>query len=313
MKIVFFGSDNFSLIIIASLIHTSHTTSAIVTTPDAKKGRGQHLSASPLKICAREHDIPCLQPDNLSDAEVLSVLKDLRADLFFIVSYGKILPSEVLCLPRLYCITIHPSLLPKYRGPSPIPYTLLHGDTETGFSVIKLSEKVDSGDIIYQETIAIDTMINAHELSNTIALYAAGKLRDILEMIERGTVRFRPQDERNASYAPFLKKEDGLLDWNTSSEKVHNRIRALIPWPCAYTYFRHKMLKIYKSHPSRTIKEIHPEQPGIIVEINKQGWMTVKTHDASLRLLEVQYEGKKRMNAYEWAKGQRVKEGEKLG
>ena len=313
MKIVFFGSDHFSRIIVAACRGTSHTIQAIVTTPDTKKGRGQQESEALLKMYAREHALTFFQPDDLKDPRILSSLNDLGADIFLVVSYGKILPHDMLVLPRLYCINIHPSLLPKYRGPSPVPYTLLYGDTKTGFTVITLNEKVDSGDILYQEAMSIDTMINAYELTLRIARSAGEKIGAILDMIDEGTVSREPQDERKASYVPLLKKQDGLLDWNTRTEQLHNTIRALVPWPSAYTSFNNKMLKIYQSSPVENIHARQTAQPGTIVEINKDGWLTVKTQDGYLRIHDVHYAGKKRMSAYEWVQGQRLKEGDTIG
>ncbi len=314
MKIVFFGSDNFSLVIAASIINKSHTIEAIVTGPDIKKGRGQQPYESLLKEFSRESNILCMQPDVLSGDEVLSGLKKFDSVLFLIVSYGRILPPDILHIPKFYCINIHPSLLPKYRGPSPVPYTLLNGDTETGFTIIKLNEKVDCGDIIYQEKITIDNGINSMELIEKIAQCAGRRLGDVLDDIESGKVRLTKQDEASASYAPFLEKKDGLIDWNTSCDEVHNKIRALIPWPSAYTYYNGKMLKIYKSICLKEkIEDVNKSNAGTVVEINKQGWITVKVKDGFIRLLDVQYEGKRRMNAHQWAIGQRLEKGEGLG
>ncbi|MBU1863189.1 MAG: methionyl-tRNA formyltransferase [Candidatus Omnitrophica bacterium] len=313
MKIVYFGSDNFSRCILEAVLNTDHTVSAIVTTPDRKKGRGQCALRAPLKHIAQEKSIPCLQPEVLSSAETVAFLASLGADLFMIVSYGKILPEAVLDIPRLYALNIHPSLLPKYRGPSPINYTLLNGERESGFTVIKLNTRIDSGDIIFQKKVAIDDTINAYELMEMIASMAAQEIDTLLTMVEDGTAPLMTQDEGGVSYAPLLKKEDGHIDWNKPAQDIHNMIRAFVPWPSAYTFLKGKRLTVHRSVVDQDRKIDDGNKAGTIVAIHKDGWVRVTTRDGYLNLHEVQMEGKKRMNAFEWTKGQRISVGDTLG
>lgn len=313
MKIIYFGSDRFARIILERILTSVHTVSAVVTAPPAKKGRGRHCSETPVAVFASEHSIPRLMPQSLKDPAFHTALSAHAADLFVVVSYGKILPSSLLGIPALYAINIHPSLLPKYRGPSPINHALLNGDTMTGISVIRLNEKIDSGDIFFQETIPIDAEVNAEELTIRLAEAAADRIEEVLDMCARGAVRFIPQDESTRSYAPLLKKEDGCIDWQAQAEVIHNRIRALVPWPSAYTYYKEKLLKLYRSAPVVAEQPESASPAGTVVALSPQGWFDVQTGRGILRVFSVQYEGKKRMSGFDWANGQRLKVGVSLG
>jgi len=309
VKIVYFGSDQFSETILARIFDLPHTISAIVTAPDAKKGRGQHSASTPVALFARSHEIPCLQPLCLKDESFIDELSACAADLFVVVSYGKILPAQLLNIPRLYAINVHPSLLPKYRGPSPINYTVLNGDTETGISVIRLNETIDGGDIFVQEKLTIDSSINAEELERVLADAASEYIETAISLCETDSGEFIPQDEATRSYAPLLKKEDGLIDWKNEACVIHNQIRALIPWPSAYTHFQGKLLKFYRSECLSGTGAHEHALPGCIVSISHEGCIDVQTGSGIIRLFEVQYEGKRRMSAFDWCNGQHIKEG----
>lgn len=313
MKIIFFGSDHFAEIILKAL-HTSKcgTLLAVITTPDAKQGRGQHVASPPVKVYAQKMNLPCLQPPKLKNPDFLATLANFSADIFFVVSYGKILPREVLQIPKYYSINIHPSLLPKYRGPSPINYALLNGDSETGFSVIKLNEKIDGGDLFYQERLLIDSRINAVELTELLAHAAAMHIAEIISACESSSVTFSPQDDSVSSYAGLLKKSDGIIDWSRSATSIHNKVRALLPWPTAFASYKGKMLKLYSTDVVSDCDETQVYSPGTIVAIHKSGGMDVATNAGIIRVFELQYEGKKRMRAFDWCNGQRVSVGEAL-
>jgi methionyl-tRNA formyltransferase len=315
VKIIYFGSDRFARIILERILKTPHTLSAVVTAPPAKQGRGRQSAETPVSIFASEESLPRLMPQSLKDPAFHTELSSFCADLFVVVSYGKILPAALLAIPALYAINIHPSLLPKYRGPSPINHALLNGDSMTGISVIRLNEKIDSGDIFFQESIPLDTEVNAEELTISLAEAAALRIEEILGMCERGEVTFIAQDESTRSYAPLLKKEDGRIDWEASAEAIHNRIRALVPWPSAYTYYKGKSLKLHRSTRAGTEDPVggDPDSAGTIIALSPKGWFEVQTGGGILRVCTVQYEGKKRMSGFDWCNGQRLKVGDCLG
>ena len=310
MKVVYFGSDNFSADILNSLFDSEHVLVGIVTTPDVKKGRGQFLAKSPLKKIAEEKNIVCMQPVDLCEPLFLAELRDLNADIFVVVSYGKILPKVILGLPGFSCINVHPSLLPKYRGPSPVNYTLLNGDKYAGVTFIKLNEEIDAGDIYFQEEILIDYDINAEELLFKLGEIAGGHLAEILTAIENDSVHAVSQDNSTKSYAPLLTKNMGRINWSLSAVEIHNRVRALVPWPVAFSYFSDKYVKIYHSAADDKLNISDDITPGTIVDVSKENGIGIKCGKGVLYLIEIQMEGKKRMKAFDWANGRHLQKGE---
>jgi len=245
MKIVFFGTAEFGINSLESLIKSGHRIQAVVTQPDRKRGRGQKLQPSPIKLLAGQYRLPLYQPSR--PADITSDLKRLEANLFVVVSYGCILPKQILEIPELGCINLHPSLLPKYRGAAPINWALISGEKRTGLTIIRMDEKMDSGEIILQETVEINPDDDAVSLSEKLSLGGGKLLLEAVQLIEEGKAKFLPQDKAEATYAPKLKKEDGLIDWGKSASVVHNQVRGTIPWPGTYTHIKGKTLKIWKT------------------------------------------------------------------
>lgn len=282
---------------------------AAVTQVDRPKGRGLKVSSSPVKQWAIKNGISVLQPEKLKDEEVIAEFKKLAPDYIVVASYGKILPPRVLEIPAKLPLNVHPSLLPKYRGPAPVPWTLINGEKVTGVTIFEMDEGMDTGRILYQEKIEIKENENAEELLKKLSVLGASALIKTIEGLENGTIAPKEQEHAHATYAPMLKKEDGLIRWEITAEEIHNRIRGMNPWPGCYTYLDGKLLKVWSS---RFVSENYSEEPGTVVEI-KNGEILVQTGRGVLCILELQLEGRKRMNSKEFLLGHRIKKGVKLG
>jgi methionyl-tRNA formyltransferase len=310
MKIVFFGTSDFAAQVLQSLLSGKHNISAVVTAVDKKKGRGQKIGASPVKVLAQKKKLAVLQPEDLRDSEFLRVLKDARADLFVLCAYGKILTKEVLGIPAKYAINLHTSLLPAYRGAAPINRAIINGERETGVTIFKMDKGMDTGEIILQAKTTISASDTAASLAGRLAGIGAEALLKAIGLIECGKVKFTAQDEARASLAPKLKKEEGLIDWQSPALDIHNRIRGLQPWPGAFTWFRDRRLKIWQS---RVVKGPSQAGAGTVADVRPKEGILVQAGRNKLLLISLQPEGKKRMSASEFISGHNIKAGETLG
>jgi len=310
MKIAFFGTSSFALPAITALSSSKHKILSVVTAPDKRKGRGQTLSFSPVKMFAQKKGLALSQPTNLQDAKFVQLLKNEPADLFVVCAYGKLLTAEVLRIPKIYAINLHASLLPKYRGAAPVNWALIRGENQTGVTVFKMDERMDEGEIILQEKTDISAQDTAVSLAEKLATIGANAVLEALDLIERGNAAFAVQDETQASVAPKLKKADGLLDWQNSALEIHNRIRGLQPWPGAFTYLEGKLLKIWASQVIQGKKDA---EAGEITQVDEKRGILVQTGRDKLLLTILQLEGKKKMSSPEFILGHRIKAGEKLG
>lgn len=319
MNIVFFGSSDFSLPALKTLLNTTHQILCVVTQADRPSGRGLHLSSTVIKTIASKSNLKIYQPQNINSPETMQFLKGLNVDLFVVIAYGQILSSEVLAIPRIFCINIHASNLPKYRGAAPINWAIMNGEKTTAVSIIKMTEYMDAGPIIIQKSIEIkddDTYITlAERLSRT----ASDLLVVTLKLIEEDDYKLTTQDERLVSFAPQLKKKDGLILWEKSAEEIHNLIRGLLGWPGAFTYYNGKLLKIYKSAIYTCIntysKEIPVKDvplPGEIIRVSRDG-IVVACKKGNLIIKELQLEAKRKMTAADFIAGNKILLGEVLG
>ncbi|NQT32910.1 MAG: methionyl-tRNA formyltransferase [Candidatus Omnitrophica bacterium] len=310
MRIVFFGTGKFGLPSLKKLLESDHEIVAVVTQPDRKKGRGWNIQASPVKAFI-EQAAPAagvLQPVKASDRSFISSLRERDTDLFVVIDYGQILSREVLDIPKKYCINLHPSLLPKYRGASPVNWTVINGESETGNTVIKIDERMDAGEVIMQEKLTVAKEDDAEVLLDKLSLKGVELLIKALEEIESGTESFSPQDESAASYAPKLKKEDGQIDWSLTSSRIICKTKGLKPWPVAFTYLEGKTLKILEAEDANNITEALA--PGTICDKNE---FIVKTGDGAIKINKLQMEGKRVMPSSEFLKGYRTGKGIVLG
>lgn len=250
MKIVFFGTANVALPILEKL-HQHHEIVAVVTTPDKKTGREQSVTESPVSVLANEMELKVLKPERVkNNQEFLSELKNLGADIFIVVAYGKILPSDIINLPAHKTLNVHFSLLPKYRGASPLQAALLNGDTETGTTIIQIDEQLDHGPVVAQEKFPIDADDNFITLSEKLAAVSAKLLFNTLFDYSEGKLELQTQDESQASVTKIISKEDGKIDWNKSAQQIYNQFRAYYPWPGIWAAWNGKLLKIADCIPS---------------------------------------------------------------
>jgi methionyl-tRNA formyltransferase len=264
MKIIFFGTSEFGAVILEKLIKNGYRPILVVTAPDKPAGRKQILSSPPVKITAQNYNIPVFQPENVGNLKLK--IKNLMPDLIIAAAYGQIIPQKIVELPGQGSLNVHPSLLPKYRGPSPIQTAILNGDKETGATIIMMTPRIDAGPILAQKKTIIGANETAKELQNRLANLAGELLIDVLPDWTAGRIKLRAQEEKKATYTKILKKEDGEIDWKKTPEEIERQIRAFYPWPGSYTIIDNKRIKILKAQigkkqkkPCLAIKELQVE------------------------------------------------------
>ena len=305
MNIVFFGSSSFSIPVLERLIHSKHSVIQIVTTPDQKKGRGQKVQPSLIKTFAEAKSIPVLAPKKLKEPEIVKAIQSLVPDILVAASYGKLIPPSIFKLPKVAALNVHPSLLPRHRGASPIQQALLEGDAKTGVSIAEITAELDSGDIFAQVTVEIQPHENAQELSDRLAVLASNLIVSVVDQFSWNKVTRSPQDNSKATYAKKIDKDFGRIHWNQPANKIHNQIRACVPWPSAFTFLAGKRLKVLEAE---LLRQIQTAPPGKISGIRHEG-IEVQTQSGTLLIKRVQLEGRNEMSAYDFAMGQRLKTG----
>lgn len=305
MKIVFFGSDDFAAVHLNALFDSTHEVVGCVTQPDKPKGRGMKVIVSPIKSCALDHNVEVLQPIDLRDEPFLDQLKSFRADLFIVIAYGRFLPQEVLDIPALDTINVHGSLLPKYRGAAPINWVVINGGSKSGLSIIKVIKQMDAGDIVAEKLIKIDSTDTSQTLRLKMMDVGPKFLVGTLKNIKENLVKANIQNEEKVSLAPKLTKELGRIDWKKSSDEIHNLIRGLLPWPCAYTHYKGKTLKIKRS---QVVECDRMCPPGEVIEIQKDGFV-VHTGEKGLLVQVVHLEASKEMEARAFIAGHHLEVG----
>ncbi|MES1023424.1 methionyl-tRNA formyltransferase [Gloeocapsa sp. BRSZ] len=328
MKVVFFGTPDFAVPTLKKLLqYPAIEVSAVVTQPDKRRGRGNQLSASPVKSLALQHNIPVWQPQRIKkDAEILAQLQKLSVDVFVVVAYGQILSQEILDIPRRGCINVHGSILPKYRGAAPIQWCLYHGEAETGITTMLMDAGMDTGAMLLKAYTPIQLLDNAQDLAQRLAEIGADLLTETLFKWERQEIQPIPQDDSQATYAPLIKKHDYLLDWSKSAIALHNQVRGF--FPNCVTHFRDESLKIIATVPlgaaywsllpefsflEHTLSSLStPAVTGEVVSIAKGIGPIVQTGEGLLLLQQVQLAGKRPQSGWDFANGSRLTVGEKL-
>ena len=310
MRIIFFGSDDFAGTHLRELIHSRHEVLCCVTQPDRPKGRGLKVAELPIKQLAVEQNIPVYQPEALQAKDFIEHMQKLQSDIFVVVAFGKILPEEILNIPKLFCVNVHGSLLPKYRGASPIHWAVLSGDEKTGVTIIKMNAIMDAGDIIAQAELNIDEHITAVELRQKMSFLGAELLVRTLNDIEQGNYTLTKQMLDQVTYAPKLTKELGHIHWEQPAREIHNLVRGLQPWPGAYTYIQGKAVKILET----AVVDLEEKsfQNGEITKIDKEGFV-VAASKCGLLIKKIHPESAKPMHAKSFAVGHRLSIGTKLG
>lgn len=306
MKIIFFGSDDFAAENLQRLLAEGFSVAACVTQPDRPAGRGLKVIFSPIKVIAQEHKIPVFQPDDLKDAKFLDALRSFQADLFIVIAYGKILPSAVLDIPKIFCVNVHGSLLPKYRGAAPVNWAIIKGEKETGFSLIRMNTKMDAGEIIVQEKMNIGPDETSQTLRERMAKQSAICLCRTIKDIADGKFSLTKQDEKAVTLAPKLTKELGQIDWQKPAGEIHNLVRGLLPWPGAYTLYKGRTVKLLQTQKVGTVPTyLVAGKPGSIVLIDKSG-ILVATGQGPILIQKIQPESGKPMDAYSFAIGHKL-------
>jgi len=314
MKIVFFGSSHFAVPALEALINSPYEVCCVVTQPDKKKGRHLRLGATDVKAVASRAGLDIFQPQDLNSPDSIRYLKSLSADIFVVVAYGQILSQAALDTPKNLTINIHASLLPKYRGAAPINWAIINGEKITGITIIKLNQRMDAGPILMQKEVPVKENDDSIILEDKLRTLGAGLLMDALKDIKDKTFKLTEQNENNAVMAPKLKKVNGYINWAGSAQDIRNLVRGCLPWPGAFTYYKSKLLKIFKAEAAQSLSLENNLQQGEVSRItsDKNG-IVVAAGKGVLMIEELQLEGGKRMTAKEFVQGHKIRAGDMLG
>lgn len=335
-KVVFMGTPDFAAGILEALIEAGYEVSSVFTQPDKPRGRGKSLQMSPVKELAQRHGIFVCQPRRIREAENADLLRDLKPDFIVVAAYGQIIPQEILDIPPLGCLNVHASLLPAWRGAAPIQWSILAGDRETGVTIMRMDAGLDTGDIISQTRVRIADDETGGSLFDRLMGVGADLLTGTMKEIEAGRATYTPQPKESPTpYSAQMSKKSGLIDWTRSAAEIERTVRALSPWPSAFTYDQGKLLKIWKAsvvpfdetgeptggqeasrasaqHADGQSGQQTTPAPGTIVRVDKKH-LYVQTGDGLLALIDLQPEGKKRMPVDAYLRGYHPAEGDLLG
>lgn len=309
MRIVFFGSSQFAVPSLEALLGSGHEISCVVTQPDKKQGRGMKLSSTPIKKIAISSKLKIYQPSEINTPETIKLLKTLNPDLFVVIAYGQFLSEEILSIPGILPINLHASLLPKYRGAAPVNWAIINGEVKTGNSIIKMVKKMDAGPILLQEETGIADNETVISLEERLSRMGARLLLSSIDVITNGEYNLTVQDESKITFAPRLKKTDGLINWDKPAQDIYNLIRGCLEWPGAFTYYKGKMIKVFQA---QVIKSLNKLAPGELIDASNEG-LNVGTRESILLIKELQIEGKRRMTVSEFLAGHKLSVGDRLG
>ncbi len=334
MRIIFMGTPDFSVPALETLIKSRHEVAAVVTQPDKPRGRGRAVGMSPVKECALAHGIPVYQPMRARDEDFVELVKGLAPDVCVVVAFGQILPRELLEAPRYGCVNLHGSLLPKYRGASPIQWSVINGDEVGGLTTMLMDEGMDTGDMLEKLVVRLDPKETGGSLFCRLSLLGGDLILSTLEKLEAGAITRTPQDHGQATYVKKIPKSMGEIDWTMDVLQIERLVRGLNPWPSAYTYYKGKMLKIWEAEavlggglaggtplglevsgpPGDEAEEAAAgkDRCGVVLEASGSR-LEVRAGNGILRILGLQLEGKKRMDTASFLRGFTVEEGARLG
>lgn len=311
LRVVFAGTPEFASTALHAIIHSRHEVCVVYTQPDRPAGRGRKLTASPVKKLAQEHGIPVEQPPSLKPTEVQARLADWGADVMVVAAYGLILPAEVLGVPRLGCINIHASLLPRWRGAAPIQRAILAGDTETGVTIMQMDEGLDTGDMLYRVTTPITALDTGGSVHDRLAELGAEAILIALGQLADGSAVAEEQYEGDATYASKLHKGEAVLDWQQDAEALWRQVRAFNPWPVAQTQLDQRVVRIWEAQ----VLDEHPDgQPGEVLAVSRDG-IDVRCATGALRVTKLQIAGGKPLPVAQFLNGypQLLKPGLRFG
>ena len=309
MKLVFMGTPDYAVNTLEALISARHNVAAVFAQPDKPVGRKHIITAPPVKVCAQKHGITVYQQNTLRDGKAEEILREIAPDAIVVVAYGKILPKEILNIPKYGCVNGHASLLPKYRGASPIQWCIVCGEKETGVTAMKMDEGMDTGDILKTVKTQIGAEETAEELFDRLSVITAELLVNTIDDLENGNITPQKQDEEKASYAPIIKKEMALLDFeNKTAEEIHNAVRGYYSWPCAYFLLEGKRVKIIKA----AVSDNTGAKAGTVIKSDDSLVIACKGGTA-VELVTVQPEGSKPMTAKQMLCGRPIATGTVIG
>ena len=311
MRVVFMGTPDFAVGTLKALLQSRHQVVAVVTQPDKPKGRGKAMQFTPVKEVAVSAEIPVLQPKRVREPEVVEEIRQFHPDVIVVVAFGQLIPKAILDMPQYGCVNVHASLLPKYRGAAPIQWAVIDGEEKSGVTTMQMDEGLDTGDMLLTEEVVLDPQETGGSLFDKLSEVGAGLLLKTLDELEAGNVHPQKQpSESTTAYAAMLTKKMGEIDWTQSAVQIERLVRGLNPWPSAYTHLGQKTLKIWRAavHPSM----VQTKEPGTVILMDKKHF-GVQTGDGMLEILELQLEGKKRLDADAFLRGYQVEGGIKLG
>jgi methionyl-tRNA formyltransferase len=310
LRIVFFGTPEFASPTLRALLDSRHTVVGVVTQPDRARGRGQKVAFSPVKTLALEHGLPLLQPEKLRDPAVAETLRRWDPDLGVVAAYGKLIPEDLLTLPRLGMINVHGSLLPRLRGAAPVHRAIIDGDAETGITIMRVVKNLDAGDMFAKVKRPIGPGETADVVERDLAALGAPLLVRVVDQLAAGTAVEEPQDYMFATYAPKITREDGLIDWTLPASFIHNRVRGLYPWPHAFTFLDGERLILWRT---RVLGDPSVEPPGTVVAASPDGIEVATGHHGRLAIEELQAEGRRPMAARDFLAGRPIHPGARFG
>ena len=314
MKVVFLGTPDFAAGALKAIVEAGYEVTAVVTQPDKPKGRSKELQAPPVKEYALEKGIPVFQPVRIRNQESVEELKKYEADVYVVAAFGQILSKEVLEIPRFGCLNIHASLLPKYRGASPIAWSILNGDEKTGVTIMQMDEGIDTGDMLLQKEIPLAKDETTDSLFDKLMALGGEAIVEVLSLLGTGKLAPVKQNHEEATHVGKFDKHFGEIQWQESAQVIERKVRGLNSWPSAYTFFRGIRMKIWEAEVvDETFASKEETMPaGTVCMVDKEA-IYVQTGEAVLKLVSVQLEGKKRMSVKEFLLGYQVKSGEVLG
>lgn len=307
MRVVFFGTPEIAVPSLEA-VAAAHTVTALVCQPDRPKGRGKKLEAPPTKMWAAAHGVPVHQPVKLNDGAFEGWLRGQCPELCVIAAYGRILKQPILDVPVGGWLNVHPSLLPKYRGPSPIQSAVLNGDPVTGVTIMRLTLDMDAGDILLQEETLVDPDETAEALTQRLATVGARMLLQAIGLVEQGRAVFAPQDHARATYCKLFEKQDGQIRWEAPARTIHNLVRAATPWPIAHCLFRGEVVRVHKT---RVVKESTSAPAGQIIRVERDR-IVAATGEQCIAILEIQAPGKRAMPVADYLRGHTLEPGERF-
>lgn len=307
MRVIFMGTPDFATGTLEEIVLAGHEVVGVVTQPDKPKGRGKTLMPTPVKEVAMKYELPVYQPKKVREPEFVEILSSLKPDVMVVAAFGQIISKEILEMPKYGCINVHASLLPAYRGAAPIQWAVINGEKESGVTIMQMDEGIDTGDMIEKVVVPIAEDETGGSLFEKLSQAGAKLCVKVLKDLEEGkVVREKQPEESTTPYAKMIDKKMGAINWENSAKEIEQLIRGLNPWPSAYTKLQGKTLKIWRA---AVLFEDSNDAPGQVVQVTKDS-IVVQTGHGLLKILELQLEGKKRMDTASFLRGYTLKEGE---